>query len=201
MRRALLIATLATSLAVPVAAHAHGDEPAVDALSAQDVYLPHRPAVPEETGKALRTTLERSRAAGYPLKVAVIATTHDLGELEQLFGRPQPTAGFISRLVGKNRPVPLLVVMPAGYGTIQAGPNAKAALAGLKPPSSGSGDSLTRAAITATLRLARAAGHPVPAPEISSGTSPALVAGVAVLLLALAGALVAIRMRQSRAAS
>lgn len=199
MRRALAFAAVIALLVLPSAALGHGDEPAVEALESGDLYLPHEPAVPEDVADALEQTVRRSRDAGYPLKVAVLATKHDLGEAEQLFGQPAFYARWLSRSVGRNRSIPLLIVTPSGYGTEAAGASAPAAIARVKPPSSGSADALGRSAIDATHALAKAAGHPFAKPEISGGTSPLLVVGVPVLLLVLAGGLVALRTRQSTA--
>ena len=204
MRRSPALVAVFVALALPVSAHAHGDEPAVEALETGNVYLPHEPAVPSGVAAALRQTLDRAHAAGYPLKVAVIGSQHDLGEYGQLWGMAQPAANLVSRTVGKNRPIPMLLVMPTGYGTIKAGPDPKAALQGVKPPGSDSGDKLGRSAIDATLALAKGAGHPLPRPKIEEadggGTSPALIFGAPVLLLALAGGLLALRSRQTAGA-
>jgi hypothetical protein len=204
MRRAVATGLMLASLALPAVAQADGD-PASDVLLLQDSYLPYAPKVPKPVADALNATLKKARASGYALKVAIIATKNDLGAVPQYFGRPQPYATFLEREIAFNQPKALLTVMPSGYGTAVAGPKAKSALAGLKPPADPGGDALGRAAIEATVRLAKAAGHPVPAPKLSKasssggggGTSPAIVFGVPVLLLALGGALAAIRSRQS----
>jgi hypothetical protein len=203
MRRALVIALL-LALAIPAAARADGD-PASDVLLLQDVFTPYAPPVPKPVTAGLSATLKKARAAGYPLKVAVIASKNDLGSVPQFYGRPQPYASFLEREIAFNKPEPLLVVMAAGYGVSEAGPNALAAIAKQGKPSSGSSDALGRAAIDTTIALAKAHGHTIPPPTLpkatggggGGGTSPAIVFGVPVLLLALGGALVAIRNRQT----
>jgi MYXO-CTERM domain-containing protein len=57
--------------------------------------------------------------------------------------------------------------------------------------------------VTAIVKLSKAAGHPVPTPALpkasgggGGGTSPAIVFGVPVALLALGGLLAALRRRQ-----
>src|SRR4051812_40593720 len=206
MRRALVIAML-LALALPAAsARANGD-PASDVLLLQDVFTPYQPQVPKPVSGALSQTLKKSRAAGYPLKVAIIASKNDLGSVPQFFGRPQPYATFLEREIAFNKPEPLLTVMPAGYGVAAAGAKALETVQKLPKPTSSSGDALGRAAIDATLALAKAHGHAVPAPKLpkaadaggGGGTSPAIVFGVPVLLLALGGALVAMRNRHSPA--
>jgi hypothetical protein len=203
MRRALVTALL-LALALPAAARADGD-PASDVLLLQDVFTPYSPQVPKPVSDGLSQTLKKARASGYPLKVAIIASKNDLGSVPQFYGRPQPYASFLEREIAFNKPEPLLVVMAAGYGVSQAGPNALATIAKQGKPTSGSSDALGRAAIDTTISLAKAHGHTIPPPKLpkaadaggGGGTSPAIVFGVPVLLLALGGALVAIRSRQT----
>jgi hypothetical protein len=205
MRRAIAIALLLAALAMPSAALGDGD-PASDVLLLQDSYLPYQPAVPKPIAGALNATLKQLRKKGFPLRVAILASQNDMGSVPQFFGRPQPYAQFLQGEIAFNKPKPLLVVMPDGYGSAALGFDGVAALAGLKPPASGSGDALGRAAIEATVRLAKAAGKPVPMPALpkvtsgkggGGGTSPAIIFGVPVLLLALGGGLAAVRARQT----
>jgi hypothetical protein len=77
-------------------------------------------------------------------------------------------------------------------------------LKGFAPPKSAGGEDLGRAAVAAIVKLSKAAGHPVAAPKLpkasagggGGGTSPLIVFGVPVALLALGGALAALRRRQ-----
>jgi hypothetical protein len=123
----------------------------------------------------------------------------------QFLGRPGPYAAFLESEIKFNKAKPLLVVMEAGYGTAAIPPNIATSVSGLANPKSGKPDDLGRAAIDAVLRMAAAAGHPLPKPSLPAsssgggggGTSPAIIFGVPVLLLAIGGALAAIRARQS----
>jgi hypothetical protein len=210
MRRALATAVLLAALALPAAALADGD-PASDVLLLQDSYLPYTPAVPKPVTDALNRTLKDVRKKGYPIKVAVIQSKNDLGAVPQFAGRPQPYAGFLESEIAFNKPKPLLVVMETGYGTAAMKPDVAKAVNGLDKPKDGSSDALGRAAIDAVVKLAAASGHPVAKPTLppsasggggGGGTSPAIIFGVPVLLLALGGALAALRARQAdRAAS
>ena len=65
-------------------------DPASDVLPLQDVFLPYNPEVCTQLSTALRKLTARSRKAGYPLKVAVIASKRDLGGASTLFGDPRP---------------------------------------------------------------------------------------------------------------
>jgi hypothetical protein len=203
MRRAPAIAVLLVALALAPAAHADGD-PASDVLLLQDVYLPYSPAVPKAVADALNRTVKQLHSKGYPLKVAAIATATDLGSVPQFLGRPQPYASFLESEIKFNKAKPLLVVMQGGYGMAEVAPNIAGALRGLAKPTSASGDALGRAAIDGVLRIAAATGHPLPRPALPAaaagsgggGTSPAIIFGVPVLLLALGGALAALRARR-----
>lgn len=206
MRRAsvLAIAVLLAALAGAPAALADGD-PASDVLLLQDAYLPYAPTVPKPVADALNRTLAATRKRGFRLKVAIIATRNDLGSVPQFFGRPEPYAGFLESEIAFNKPKPLLVVMQSGYGAAVIPGNGAASLESLPPPKAATGDALGRAAIDATVRLAKATGHPVAQPKLPAssaagggggGTSPAIVFGVPVALLALGGVLAALRGRQ-----
>src|SRR5215213_3209705 len=165
MRRVLATTCVLASLLAPAGARADGD-PASDVLILQNAYLPYTPQVPKPIANALEATLKQAKSKGYPLKVAVIATTTDLGSVPQYFGRPQPYAAFLESEIAFNKPKPLLIVMPGGYATAAAGAAAQKALDGLDPPAAESGDELGRSAIDATLRLAKAAGHPLTPPKL-----------------------------------
>jgi hypothetical protein len=195
--RMLLVAALAAALVAPATARADSD-PASDTLLLQDVFLPVEPPVSSSLAGAIRGLAATMKKAGYPIKVAIIATPNDLGLVPQIFGKPQYYAGYLGREIDFNKKNNLLVVMPAGYGTNNVAPNVARALSGLKPPGS-SLDKLGRSTLDAMVRLSKAAGHPVKAPTVSGGgsssTSPAVIFGVPVLLLALAGALAALRRR------
>jgi hypothetical protein len=205
MRRVLTVIVLLAALAIPSAARADGD-PASDVLLLQDAYLPYSPAVPKPVADALNRTLKQTRAKGFALHVAVIATRNDLGSVPQFFGRPQPYATFLESEIKFNKAKPLLVVMAEGYGTAELNPNVAAATAHVPRPTADTGDALGRAAIDAVVKLAAADGHPVAKPRLppgakgaggGGGTSPAIIFGVPVFLLALGGVLAAVRARQT----
>jgi hypothetical protein len=206
--RLLPVLVVAAALAlVPASARADGD-PASDVLLLQDVYLPYAPGVPQSLGKTITNLLKATRKAGFPLKVAIIADARDLGAVPQFFGRPQSYAPFLESEIAFNSKKPLLAVMPEGFGVAAMPRGTENALEGIDPPGSADGDKLGRATVMAIVKLSEAAGHPVPTPKlpkVSSGggggnTSPVLVFGVPVALLALVGLLLAVRRRQDSAA-
>jgi hypothetical protein len=201
--RLLTVLVVVAALAVaPSAARADGD-PASDVLLLQDVYLPYAPGVPGPLAKTITNLLKTTRKAGFPLKVAIIADAKDMGAVPQFFGKPQQYAPFLQSEIAFNSKRPLLVVMAAGYGAAALPKGTETGLQGLDPPKSANGDDLGRSAIAAIVKLSAAAGHPVPSPKLpSSGgggggsTSPLIVFGVPVALLALGGVLAALRRRQ-----
>jgi hypothetical protein len=191
---------------MPSPARADGD-PASDVLLLQDVYLPYAPGVPGPLGKTITTLLKTTRKAGFPLKVAIIANAKDLGAVPQFFAKPQSYAPFLQSEIAFNSKRPLLVVMPTGYGAAALPAGSETGLQGLAPPKSARGEDLGRSAVAAIVKLSAAAGHPVPAPKIPTaggggggGTSPLIVFGVPVALLALGGVLAALRRRQDATA-
>jgi hypothetical protein len=197
-----VLAVVAALAIAPPAAKADGD-PASDVLLLQDVYLPYAPGVPGPLGKTITNLLKTTRKAGFPLKVAIISDPKDLGSVPQFFGKPQQYAPFLQSEIAFNSKRPLLVVMPAGYGAAALPKGSETGLQGLDPPKSANGDDLGRAAIAAIVKLSAAAGHPVAAPKVPSAggggggsTSPLIVFGVPVALLALGGVLAALRRRQ-----
>ena len=202
-----LLPVLAAALAlVPSVARADGD-PASDVLLLQDVYLPYAPGVPGPLGKTITNLLKTTRKAGFPLKVAIIADRKDLGTVPQFFGKPQSYAPFLQSEIAFNSKRPLLVVMPTGYGAAALPTGTETGLQGLAPPKSAGGEDMGRSAVAAIVKLSAAAGHPVPAPKVPTaggggggGTSPLIVFGVPVALLALGGVLAALRRRQDATA-
>jgi LPXTG-motif cell wall-anchored protein len=203
LRRLPLLLLLTALLLPPAQAEADGD-PASDVLLLQDVYLPYAPGIPKPLGDTITTLLKTTRKAGFPLKVAIIADPKDLGAVPQYFGKPTEYAPFLQSEIAFNSKKPLLIVMPAGYGAAALPKGAEAGLEGLEPPKSAGGEDLGRSAVTAIVKLSAAAGHPVPTPKLpkasnegsGSGTSPLIVIGVPVILLALGGGLAALRRRQ-----
>lgn len=205
LRRLLpLLLLFAAMLAAAPAARADGD-PASDVLLLQDVYLPYAPGVPKPLGTTITNLLKTTRKAGFPLKVAIIAKPQDLGSVPQFFGKPQEYAVFLQREIAFNSKKPLLIVMPAGFGGAGLPVGTETALQGLSKPDSDGGTDLGRSAVQGIVKLSAAAGHPVATPKLpeasgggGGGTSPLIVFGVPVALLALGGLLAAIRNRQSK---
>jgi hypothetical protein len=160
--RLTFAAALALVLALPVVARANGDPPS-DVLPRQDVYLPLAPATSDGVARALLELTARTRAAGWPIKVAIIATPSDLGDVATLINRPQDYANFLAAEIDNPR---LLIVTPVGFGgqKLGRGVDALAAIAPVQPGN----DRLERQALTAVAELAAADGHRVAAPTIDT---------------------------------
>ena len=72
-------------------------DPASDVLLQQDFYLPYQPPVCTEEKAALQSATGKAKAAGYQLKVAVIASQTDLGGAPEFFGEPTAYRSFSGR--------------------------------------------------------------------------------------------------------
>jgi hypothetical protein len=193
-RKAIVVAMCAACVAAPQAAHADAD-PASDILPTQNVYLPYQPKISSDLKAKLLGATAAAKKAGYPIKVAIIATPADLGGVANLFGKPTEYAGYLGPEINFNKKAqPLLVVMPAGLGTFQAGPKATSAIAGIKVEDGA--DGLARTALEAVSKLAGANGHPIKGfkPESSgSGGSSAVIFAIPVALLVLVLAILSYR--------
>jgi hypothetical protein len=177
-------------------------DPASDVLLQQHVFLPYQPRVCGELSNTLTKLTDRVRKEGYPLKVAVIASEADLGGAPQYFGRQQDYARFLGSEIGIGnlggagvRPKEsLLTVMQDGFGFARSPQAANVSLVvpGLDAPKGSDPNDLARATIRAIPQLAKAAGHPVPVPKVSSkcssgggGTSPMVyISPIALILIA-----------------
>jgi hypothetical protein len=200
VRPAVAVAAVLAALVSPPAALADADPPS-DTLPGEDVYFAYQPEASPAMERALRVTLQRTRAAGYPLRVAIVATPTDLGGVPQLFGKPQQYADFLAREIAFQYKDALLVVMPAGYGSHNAGRHADRALTDAGAPSGSGGDALPRAAVSAAVRLASAEAHPVAAPKLpgdASGGSALLPVSVLVGMLALGAGLWELKRRSGQ---
>jgi hypothetical protein len=200
---ALLLAAAALGAAAP-AALADADPPS-DVLLLQSVYYPYQPPVSDKLRRTLDKVVVDAKQAGYPVKVALVESTVDLGAIPQLFGRSAEYAPFLGREIAFKSKDPLLVIMPAGIGTYNVTARAQQAILGIKIDTSKQSDGLVAAAIEAVPKMATASGHPVAAVPVpstggggkksSGGTSPLIVFGAPVLLVALAALVAALRRR------
>ena len=194
--RILLLATigLVGLLASPHAVLADGD-PASDYLISQSAFLPIDSNVGTAQAGALTRLLSQEQKAGFPIRVAVIATKVDLGADSVLYRRPQYYATFLGEEISYWYKQELLVVMPNGYGIDHEGkvpPTDVATLSKLPKPNTTAGNALVAATEHAVQALARAHGinlepaqATAPAPVAPGETNPAWV--IAILILVVIG--------------
>ncbi len=104
-------ALAAACLLSPTIARADGD-PASDVLLSQTAFVPVDAGFSAQQQSSLRTLLEGSAKAGFPLRVAVIPEAYDLGYVTQLWHQPPTYARFLGIELSLVFKGPLLVVMP-----------------------------------------------------------------------------------------
>jgi hypothetical protein len=217
MRRLLvvLLALLAVSVTAPPA-FADGD-PASDILTMQNVFYPYMPKVSPPVREQLTALADAVRARGVPVKLALIASTLDLGAQGVRFDHPASYAellGLEIEITGRHE---LTVdVMPDGVGVYRYNDAHlapfRAAIADIRPTDGHDSDALARAGGRALIAIARVAGHPVPAAMAQpfesglgsgaggGGKSPVLWIVAGTLLVAALGAAFRLRQRAPRVA-
>jgi hypothetical protein len=191
-----LAATLVASISALVlgwlagSAGADGD-PASDVLASQSLFLPQDAGVSARQQVQLLDLLAAAQRSGFQIRVAVIASSTDLGSVTALWRRPQSYAQFLGQELSLVYRGPLLVIMPAGFGFYWLGHSVAAersALAGLQTPPAAS---LGSAGLEAIQRLAGASGHAlaIPSPALSSG--PGSFDALPWIVFAIGGVLIA----------
>jgi hypothetical protein len=167
---------------------ARGDgDPASDVLASQTLFLAQDAGVTAVQQAELNADLRALQRAGYHLRVAMIASSADLGSVTELWRRPQTYARFLGVELSLIHPGPLLVVMPNGVGTYGLGGAAVAR----RPALDGArADDLGGSALAAIERLAAASGHPLPAATARAPSSPAQSDTISWIVFAIGGALV-----------
>ncbi len=197
----IMLVLALTATTVPPSARADGD-PASDVLLGANVFYPYMPPVSKAAQTALNAETAAAKHAGFPIKVALIASPIDLGVIPSLFDRPQKYADFLDAEISFQGKQPLLVVMPAGYGAQGIAAPAVSALSGLRRPAGKSSTALAEAATGAVAKLAAAAGHPIhpgaatnTAGGASTSSSTPIVIALALAAVVTAGALIVLRRR------
>lgn len=207
--------------ALPVAVVLADADPPSDVLLTQDYYVPYQPEMSTNMVVALRRLLDESRAAGYPILVAIVASTLDLGAVPDLFGQPRRYATFLGQELALGQQGgagnQLLAIMPHGVG--YAGPASATADRLIAQPvnvtngTAVDSDAMAQIVGRDVVALAAASGHPikdVPGPFTPGGSSGATGGGgggsgtiviiiVLVALVALIGVAVVLRLRAARA--
>jgi hypothetical protein len=175
--RATLIAALAACVLCGAAPSAGADgDPASDVLVTQATFVPRDAGASASVQQRLEAALAFAAAHGAPIRVALIATSSDLGSVTALWQRPAAYASYLAEELSLLYRGAVLVVMPGGFG-FHAGAQwrtgAAAALATLRPAQRAG--QLAPVALRAVRALAGADGHPLvvggPAPQPISASS------------------------------
>jgi hypothetical protein len=157
----------AVALCCATAARADGD-PASDFLPVQNVFTPFDTKIPQPLVGQLTALVNEANARGFKLKVAVIATTYDLGAVPSLFDKPKRYARFLGQELYLMYNGRLLIVMPNGYGLYRHGKPvaAEQRLLDTLPPPGTTGTALVTSAEHAVLLLARHARVDLTLPQL-----------------------------------
>lgn len=169
-------------------ARADGD-PASDVLASQSLFMPADGGVPPVQQAQLSALLADSERSGYALRVALIATSSDLGSVTALWHQPASYARFLGQELSLVYRGTLLVVMPNGFGVYRAGgPVGRqlTALTGARQASLGA------TALAAVQHLAAAAGHPLALPSATVSSRSGSVDMTAWIAFALGLAVIAL---------
>lgn len=159
--RWVLLLGLVVALASAPEAGANAD-PASDVLYTENVFLPYNNDVPESLARELTEATAGAKEAGYPIKVAVIASQNDLGLIYTLWRQPKLYAPFLGRELLFLYRDTLIVVMPNGFGVFRDNQSVEREERLLSTIRTGEGATqLAQASLIAVRRLAAASGHPI----------------------------------------
>ena len=190
MRRAVLLAVvLAAAGAAPQLARADGD-PASDYLLVRKVFLSYELATLSNQEQALTKAVATANKNGYAIRVAVIASSYDLGSVTVLWRKPQTYARFLGAELGFVYKQRLLVVMPNGFGFNwpKHDPTSEYRLIAAIPTGPRPLQLLT-AASTAVSRLAAAGGVAVAPPRHVTNSAQGNTDDRVIIIVAVVGAL------------
>jgi hypothetical protein len=201
LRTLAAVATVWMVAAMVIAPSARADgDPASDVLSDQAAFIPAGRGIPPGDQSRLEGVIRSAAHHGLAVRVALIAARSDLGAITELWRQPAQYARFLGTELANVFSGTLIVVMPNGYGVwIDERRASRTALrrAGsslIGAPLPGSGQRTAAAAVGAVLRVARAAGHPLPAPaggSLSRAGAPGSIGPVAGSVLAMGAVLIA----------
>ncbi len=171
-----MVAVLAFSATLSANAWADGD-PASDVLADQTVFIPAGRGIPPTDQARLEAIIHSADRHGVPVRVALIAARSDLGAVTQLWREPAQYARFLGIELSNVFSGTLIVVMPNGYGVWIVGRGSstaalqKAGSSLIGAPLPRTGQATAAAAVVAVRRVAAAAGHPLPNPQVRELTS------------------------------
>jgi hypothetical protein len=168
------VSVLFLAVLVPATPALADGDPASDVLASQSVFLPSDGGIPVAQQQRLAALLQSAQRAGYPVRVALIATKSDLGSISELWRQPAGYAHFLSQELALVYKGTVLVVMPNGFGVAVGGK--PLTFAGAPPAPTSGGATLATAAVSAVQHLSASAGHTLalpPPPPASSAPAGA----------------------------
>ena len=116
-RRACLAALLAVLLVgVSVSAARADGDPGSDVLVYQNLFAGSEVGLSVQQQVQLGALLKAAAGRGFPIRVAIIAGTQDLGAVTELWREPRTYARFLGYELSLAYKQRLLVVMPNGFG-------------------------------------------------------------------------------------
>jgi cytochrome oxidase Cu insertion factor (SCO1/SenC/PrrC family)/thiol-disulfide isomerase/thioredoxin len=155
-------------------ARADGD-PGSDVLVAQNLFVASDAGASVNQQVQLGGLLQAADRAGFPIRVAIIASRDDLGAVTPLWLKPRSYARFLGIELSLSYKQRLLVVMPNGFGFSWPGHSTASGYAQLaRVPIKSGGNGLLAAAALGVRTLAAEAGL-----KLTSHTPVANAAGTA----------------------
>jgi hypothetical protein len=172
--RAFACAALALVVAWALSAapaRADGD-PASDVLATQTQFLPQDAGISVPQQVQLQQLLQEAGRSGYEVRLALIASSTDLGSVTELWRQPATYAKFLGQELSLTYRGMLLVIMPNGFGLYDGGQAVTGQESSLRGVAvHGTGGGLATAADQAVRALAAAAGHPLSLPRAAAPSS------------------------------
>ncbi len=144
MRLALVCVALVAAGALAVQARADGD-PASDYLITQPVYFPYDGKFSPQLEGQLLAVVNEAKKRGFPIKVALIPNSYDLGSVTSLWRKPRLYARFLGEEDATFFKQRLLVVMPNGFGFYRPGHSVTARVRGARDDPDPAGRQRSRA--------------------------------------------------------
>jgi len=171
VRLAVISVILACAALVAAPGALADGDPASDVLVSLPYFDPIDLSIPASTSAQLDAVLSASARAGFPIRVAMIASSFDLGTIPSLWEKPRTYAPYLQAELKDLYAGQILVVMPDGFGLAgpASGPHAVSrGELSVKALAPGSGARLADAALSAVPLLAAADGHPIPASKLTA---------------------------------
>ena len=154
-------------------ARADGD-PGSDVLVYQNLFAGSEVGLSVQQQVELGTLLKAAAGRGFPIRVAIIGGTQDLGAVTELWREPRTYARFLGYELSLAYKQRLLVVMPNGFGFNWPGHSPASAYRVLAGVSIGSGAAgLFDATEAAVGKLAAAGGVKLPSSAVTARPSAA----------------------------